>query len=353
MNIATYNKTICMMKRIFSSFMPLAMLAAVMSLCICSCSSDDDNEDSDILPPEGEEEVTDTIATVAVLDSAELYCTKGEQKIYGYIYKKVKAGEKAPAVILSHSSSLTHEAMKDYARAIADKGYVAYCFDFCGGSSQSKSDGSTDDMTVFTEVDDLKAVIDDICRLPEVDADNVFLLGSSQGGLVSALTAEELAQRIKGLILFYPAFNIPEMVKMFAGFMGGGSWGGGSWGGGNWGNWGDFGDWGDFGNMGDMFSMSETYINAIKDYDVWSHIGGFDRQVLILHGTQDIIVPISNSEKAVTIYPHATLQRIEGANHGFNEANLGGFGSMMGGSTTNYDGVVMPFVFKFLEDNTK
>ena len=110
------------------------------------------------------------------------------------------------------------------------------------------------------------------------------------------------------------------------------------------------GNWGD---MGNMFSMSETYINAIKDYDVWSHIGQFDRQVLILHGTQDFIVPISNSEKAVTIYPHATLQRIEGANHGFNEANLGGFGSMMGGSTTNYDGVVMPFVFDFLEVNTK
>ena len=316
-----------MMKSISSKFTPLALLAVIFSLCISSCSND--NEDNDSLPPaEGEEEVTDTTATVAELDSAELYCTKGEQKIYGYIYKKVKAGEKAPAVILSHSSSLTHEAMKGYARAIADKGYVAYCFDFCGGSSQSKSDGNTDDMTVFTEVDDLKAVINDISLLPEVDTDNIFLLGSSQGGLVSALTAEELTQHIKGLILFYPAFNIPEMVKMFSGLMGGGSW-------------------------GDMFSMSETYINAIKDYDVWSHIGQFDRQVLILHGTQDFIVPISNSEKAVTIYPHATLQRIEGANHGFNEANLGGFGSMMGGSTTNYDGVVMPFVFDFLEVNTK
>ena len=319
-----------MMKSISSKFTPLALLAVIFSLCISSCSND--NEDNDSLPPaEGEEEVTDTTATVAELDSAELYCTKGEQKIYGYIYKKVKAGEKAPAVILSHSSSLTHEAMKGYARAIADKGYVAYCFDFCGGSSQSKSDGNTDDMTVFTEVDDLKAVINDISLLPEVDTDNIFLLGSSQGGLVSALTAEELTQHIKGLILFYPAFNIPEMVKMFSGLMGGGSWG----------------------DMGNMFSMSETYINAIKDYDVWSHIGQFDRQVLILHGTQDFIVPISNSEKAVTIYPHATLQRIEGANHGFNEANLGGFGSMMGGSTTNYDGVVMPFVFDFLEVNTK
>ena len=75
-----------MMKSISSKFTPLALLAVIFSLCISSCSND--NEDNDSLPPaEGEEEVTDTTATVAELDSAELYCTKGEQKIYGYIYK--------------------------------------------------------------------------------------------------------------------------------------------------------------------------------------------------------------------------------------------------------------------------
>ena len=331
-----------MMKKSLLRVMPLALMAAVMSLCVSSCSGD--NDDSEILPPEGgDEEVTDSTANVAELDSAEFYCSKGEQKIYGYVYRKVKAGEKAPTVILSHSSSLTHEAMMGYARCIAEQGYVAYCFDFCGGSSQSKSDGDPNDMTVFTEVDDLKAVVEDICQLPYVDTDNVFLLGSSQGGLVSALTAEDLPSRIKGLILFYPAFNIPEMVNMFSGIMGGGSWG-------DMGGWDDMGSWGD---MGSMSGMSETYINAIKDYDVWSHIGQYDRQVIILHGTKDFIVPISNSEKAVALYPHATLQPIEGANHGFNEANLGGFGSMMGGGTTDYDDVVMPFVYQFLAENSK
>ena len=43
--------------------------------------------------------------------------------------------------------SRTHEAMSGYALAIAKMGYAAYCFDFCGGSDKSKSDGKTDEMT--------------------------------------------------------------------------------------------------------------------------------------------------------------------------------------------------------------
>ena len=139
------------------------------------------------------------------------------------------------------------------------------------------------------------------------------------------------------MILFYPAFNIPEMVSKFSGF-------------GNWGDFGDFGNWGDFGDFGGMMSMSEAYINSIKDFDVWSHIGKFSKPVCIIHGTADMIVPISNSEKAVGLYPSATLNKIEGANHGFNAANLGSMGSMMGASA-DYDSVVLPIVGSFLKSD--
>ena len=60
------------------------------------------------------------------------------------------------------------------------------------------------------------------------------------------------------------------------------------------------------------------------------------------------IVPVSNSEKAVGLYPSATLNKIEGANHGFNAANLGSMGSMMGASA-DYDSQVIPIVQAFLK----
>ena len=297
------------------------------SMGVAACSSDDDNG---TIPPEnaGNEEIIDSVQTGTELtvDSVEVWSERDGNRIFGMMYYNSTASEKQPAVILSHSSSLTHEAMKGYASAIAKMGFAAYCFDFCGGSDKSKSDGKTDEMTVFTEVEDLRAVVKTVKSLDYVDSSNVCLLGSSQGGLVSALLADECPDDFAGMILFYPAFNIPEMVKMFSGFSG-------------------FGGFGDFGGM---MSMSEAYINSIKDFDVWSHIGKFSKPVCIIHGTADMIVPISNSVKAVGLYPSATLNKIEGANHGFNAANLGSMGSMMGASA-DYDSVVLPIVESYLK----
>ena len=294
------------------------------SMGVAACSSDDDNG---TMPPEnaGNEEIIDSVQTGTELtvDSVEVWSERDGNRIFGMMYYNSTASEKQPAVILSHSSSLTHEAMKGYASAIAKMGFAAYCFDFCGGSDKSKSDGKTDEMTVFTEVEDLRAVVKTVKSLDYVDSSNVCLLGSSQGGLVSALLADECPDDFAGMILFYPAFNIPEMVKMFSGF-------------------------GGFGDFGGMMSMSEAYINSIKDFDVWSHIGKFSKPVCIIHGTADMIVPISNSEKAVGLYPSATLNKIEGANHGFNAANLGSMGSMMGVSA-DYDSVVLPIVESYLK----
>ena len=294
-----------------------------VAMGFAACSSDDNNGS---MPPENEE-TTDSVqtGTELVVDSAEVWSERDGNRIFGMMYYNSTASEKQPAVILSHSSSLTHEAMKGYASAIAKMGFAAYCFDFCGGSDKSKSDGKTDEMTVFTEVEDLRAVVKTVKSLDYVDSSNVCLLGSSQGGLVSALLADECPDDFAGMILFYPAFNIPEMVKMFSGF-------------------------GGFGDFGGMMSMSEAYINSIKDFDVWSHIGKFSKPVCIIHGTADMIVPISNSEKAVGLYPSATLNKIEGANHGFNAANLGSMGSMMGASA-DYDSVVLPIVESFLKSD--
>ncbi len=299
----------------------MGLIAAAM--CFAACSSDDDNGTT---PPEitEEEETTDSIqtGTEIVVDSAEVWSERDGNRIFGMMYYNSASSRKQPVVILSHSSSLTHEAMSGYALAIAKMGYAAYCFDFCGGSDKSKSDGKTDEMTVFTEVEDLRAVVKTVKSLDYVDSSNVCLLGSSQGGLVSALLADECPDDFAGMILFYPAFNIPEMVKMFSGF----------------------------GDFGGMMSMSEAYINSIKDFDVWSHIGKFSKPVCIIHGTADMIVPIANSEKAVGLYPSATLNKIEGANHGFNAANLGSMGSLIGASA-EYDSIVLPIVESFLKSD--
>ena len=275
-----------------------------------------DNNET-MLPPDD-----NTGEAVTELDSAEVWCSRDGLRIYGKLYRPKGNADALPAVILAHSHSLTHLAMRRYARQIAEDGFATYCFDFCGGSDESQSDGSTDDMTLFTETADLEAVLQQIAARDDIDASRVFLLGSSLGGVAAALTAESCAEQVAGLILFYPAFNISELVNRFAGMIPG---------------------------MEDFFQTK--FITTLKDYDPYAHIGTYSRDVLILQGSADILVPVSSSEKAAALYPHATLQVIEGANHGFNSDNLGSFGNYPGMSLTNYDSVVMPFVFDFLRSH--
>ena len=277
-------------------------------LFFTACSSQTDDDDEPVESP------------VMQADSLELHCVRDGRDIYGWMYRPEGITAKLPLVVLSHSYSLTADAMRGYARWLAEEGYAAYCFDFCGGSEQSRSDGDFSQMTPFTEVADLQAVLSTLRQRSDVDASRLFLLGSSLGGVVSALVAEERAADVAGLILFYPAFNIAELVNKYASSSG-------------------------------LSGMSEAFVASLSDYQLFQHIGTYEGDVLILHGSADFIVPLSYSRQAAGLYPHAELQEIEGATHGFNAANLGALGSLMG-SMAKYDAVVMPLVLDYLSQHT-
>ncbi len=175
---------------------------------------------------------------------------------------------------------------------LAKNGYVAYCFDFCGGSKQSKSDGKTTDMTVFTEVKDLESVLSKARALKRVDKNKIFLLGTSQGGLVSALTASKNEQQGAWAVLMYPGLNMAdEMTKNYKGhvpktayFL--------------------------------VMTVGHDYISTLIDYDIYGNIKNFKKDVIIIHGTADHRVPIRYSKKAVETYKSATLYSIQGQTTG-------------------------------------
>ena len=225
----------------------------------------------------------------------ELYAERDGKRLYGVVYIPEGVEEKMPAVIFSHGYAGNYQVGVSYAEALAEKGYVTYCFDFSGGSPGSRSDGSTLEMSVFTEQADLEAVIHMMQEQEFVDAEQIFLAGTSQGGAVSAITAAENREEIQGLILFYPAFMIPErMREMFP-------------------TKADIPDtyhylWMDVGRM---------YAESVLDYDIFDAVSSYDRDVLILHGDADSIVPLSYSEKALSVYPSARLEVFPGAGHGF------------------------------------
>lgn len=204
-----------------------------------------------------------------------------------------------PVVILSHGFGGSRRQFTGYISTLLDAGFAAYAFDFCGGGPSSDSDGATTDMSVLTEKADLEAVLQGIRSQPFTDTNRVYLFGASQGGFVSAITAAAHPDEVAAMVLFYPAFVIPDDAR--AAFP-------------------------DPQTVPDTYTiMGMTvgrvyYEDALKS-DVWNVIGNYSGDVLIEHGTADPIVPYSYSERALGVYnatrDHATLIPIEGAGHGF------------------------------------
>lgn len=66
-----------------------------------------------------------------------------------------------------------------------------------------------------------------------------------------------------------------------------------------------------------LLSIPMDLVEKLLDYDVYDDIRAYEKDVLIIHGDADTIVPLSYSEKAVREYASAQLKVIEGAGHGF------------------------------------
>ena len=146
-------------------------------------------------------------------ESEVLYCKNGSEKLYGEMYTPDNYSGKLPVVILAHSYMLNGSSLSAYAEMFAENGYAAYIFDFWGGSSSTRSGGSTSDMTLYTEISDLKAVLSEIRKLDYIDSSSVFLLGTSLGGCVAAMTANDKASQISGLIYFIPRLSIRNRLR--------------------------------------------------------------------------------------------------------------------------------------------
>lgn len=223
----------------------------------------------------------------------EMPCKSGKNNIYGVLYRPLEPPEKMPVVILSHGYNSSHSHMADIAASLAERGIAAYCYDFCGGSTLSKSGGRTEDMSISTEISDLKSVIAMISGCDFADRERIFLYGESQGGFVSALTAAEMGSGIAGMALLYPAFCIPDTwlpkdpEKMTEPF--------------------------DFMGM----KLSRTFREGLPEYDVFEAVSKFTNPVLLLHGDNDKLVDIRYSERLKTAFPSCELRIFSGEGHGF------------------------------------
>ena len=214
-----------------------------------------------------------------------------------------------PAVILSHGYTGNYSHLEAQARFFREMGYATFAFSFCGGSADGtpeefRSEGSTQEMTLRTETEDLLAVYDYAVGRSWVDAGNVVLYGESQGGMVSGLAAARLKEKIKKLILIYPALCIPDHARM--GILGGARY--------------------DPANPPQVLDCGIMKLGRIMHessaaMDPYLELSGYRGEVLVLHGLEDQVVNYTYSIRLQQVYgtDRCRLQLIQKAGHGFNE----------------------------------
>ena len=279
----------------------ISLMLLLCILLLCGCAQEIPTQlsiypsDNSAPVPPTEETGQTADAETYEFETQELFAERDGNRIYGVIYIPQNAGVKMPAVIFSHGFGGNYQVGAGYAEALARKGYVVYCFDFCGGSPGSRSDGYTLEMSLFTEQADLEAVIRMIQQRPFVDSSNTFLMGTSMGGAVSAITAAANKEDIQGAVLLYPAFVLVDNAKE---------------------------QFSSVENIPDTYhlmwmTVGRTFAEKLLDYDIYQAISVYDKDVLLIHGDADSIVPLIYSQKAVEAYASARLEVLPGAGHGF------------------------------------
>ncbi len=290
--------------------MILIAFCVTIMFCMSACSgntiSSGDNQNavteistSENVETESSEENVMSEGT-AMYHTEEIWCENGNKKIYGMAYIPDGDGT-CPLVIFSHELGNNHEAGIRYAERLAENGIAAYTFDFGGGSvagTDNKSSGSNSEMSVMTEADDLELVLNTAKGWEFVDDEKIFLLGGSQGGLVTIVAGSRNQETIAGMMLMYPALSIkedheitqynsikdvPDDVPLFGGWM----------------------------------HVGKNYVTDIWDTDFYELLENYDGKILLLHGDKDGTVPVSYSERATEIIKDCEFHVIEDGGHEF------------------------------------
>ena len=215
--------------------------------------------------------------------TSDFSCINQDKTIRGVEY--LPAGERLPAIIMSHGFGGCQAELTDWALRLAETGLAVYTYDFCGGG-RGISDGDTADMTVLTEREDLETVLAYVQALPYTDNDRIVLWGFSQGGFVSALAAARIGAQIRGLVLIYPAFCIPDDGR--AGVMPGTPGF-------------DPDHIPEILMAGDM-RVGKAYVEVSQKIDIYREIVKYRGNVLIVHGLSDAMVNYNYSIHAYRAY---------------------------------------------------
>lgn len=186
--------------------------------------------------------------------------------------------------------------IKGVAEELSDRGIPTLRFSFAGNG---KSDGRFQDATITTETEDLLDLLDQLATPDK----HIIYIGHSMGAAVGTLVAAQEPHRIQTLVSLAGMVNTRDFFQR------------------------EFGDqtpdegymWGE-----PNCPLSQTAMDdALQIGDVLDAARSITQPWLLIHGTEDDVVPIQDSRQALEANPNDTrrkLVEIPGVSHMFSEA---------------------------------
>ncbi len=148
------------------------------------------------------------------LTSVEFTCE--DAKLHGHLFTPEKRAEKLPGVLFIHGWKGSQVGNLEYAKAAAEDGFAGFTFDLRG---HGISEGDAQKLTPEDFLHDAIAAYDAFVADPNVDPEDVTVVGTSFGSFLAARLTE--VRKVRSLILRapadYPAEDLSKPVAELSG----------------------------------------------------------------------------------------------------------------------------------------
>lgn len=191
----------------------------------------------------------------------------------------------------------------EFARYAVEKNLSVFRFDFAGSGD---SDGNLEDLTLDDELDDLHAAITTVSKMDGVDPQKIGVVGHCMGA-VTAIRGSARDSRIYKTVTWAPFSDLEGTMERLVGEEA-------------------FqvlkdGEKAEFLYNEQLFCCGPRILTTSYNINMYEEISNVQQPLLVIHGTEDATVPLSEVEKMMKFAEQSLGEKrliiLEGAHHSF------------------------------------
>ena len=206
------------------------------------------------------------------------------------------AGGPFPTIVFLHGFTVwktgPQRLYEEFVRMAVKEGFCVVRYDFYG---TGESEGEFYEMTIGSEMNETAAIYKWASEQPYVDVNNMFLGGHSLGALLALVEAPHIQPKATfgwstALTMLFQAGQRTRTMRGPT----------------------------ERGWDIDGLELSREFMDECAGMDFLEMVKGYDKPVLLIHGTGDVDIPVESAYALKKVYGDSCeLDIVEGANHRF------------------------------------